>query len=406
MANHSKPEITDNYVDVLSQVRGRFEDQAKGFDPANTSATNIPINSIRWTSASNKWQKWNGIGWGDLSNLYAINISGNAGTVTNGVYTIGGQTIGGTKTFSSTIQGSISGNSGTVTNGVYTVGNQTITGVKTFSDNAIVNGNLGLGTSNPTARLQVEQNQASFSYFDFYNTANGGGVVWRQIVRNIANSGTTSVDFAKIPGGGFLINNNDTHSSNYTAFGVGGVERVRIDSNGKLILSSANQGIQFADNTTQTTAYSSTGSGASGTWGISITGNAATANSATSASTSGSATSLTGTNTSNINTSAIGSGTANTNTFLRGDRTWQTIDTTPTTSGVLNAIASAAVGSVGTYAFLRGVQAEPGQTYNSGLHYTGGIVETISRPVPSGSVWRAMGFTSASDRGTLFLRIS
>jgi outer membrane lipoprotein SlyB len=48
------------------------------------------------------------------------NISGNAGSVTNGVYTTGDQTIGGTKTFSSTISGNISGNAGSVTNGVYT----------------------------------------------------------------------------------------------------------------------------------------------------------------------------------------------------------------------------------------------------------------------------------------------
>lgn len=46
----------------------------------------------------------------------------NAGSVSNGVYTLGDQTITGTKTFSSTIVGSISGNAGTVTNGVYTTG--------------------------------------------------------------------------------------------------------------------------------------------------------------------------------------------------------------------------------------------------------------------------------------------
>ena len=39
--------------------------------------------------------------------------------------TSGDQTIGGTKTFSSTIQGDISGNAVTVTNGVYTTSNVT-----------------------------------------------------------------------------------------------------------------------------------------------------------------------------------------------------------------------------------------------------------------------------------------
>jgi hypothetical protein len=47
-------------------------------------------------------------------------VTGNATTVTNGVYTTGNQNIAGTKTFSSTISGSITGNAGTVTNGVYT----------------------------------------------------------------------------------------------------------------------------------------------------------------------------------------------------------------------------------------------------------------------------------------------
>jgi hypothetical protein len=41
--------------------------------------------------------------------------SGNAATVTNGVYTTGNQTIAGTKTFSSTISGSINGNAATAT---------------------------------------------------------------------------------------------------------------------------------------------------------------------------------------------------------------------------------------------------------------------------------------------------
>ena len=45
----------------------------------------------------------------------------------------------GVNTFNDTIVGSISGNAVTVTNGVYTVGDQAIAGVKTFSDNVITN---------------------------------------------------------------------------------------------------------------------------------------------------------------------------------------------------------------------------------------------------------------------------
>ncbi|OGR66587.1 MAG: hypothetical protein A2X31_04510 [Elusimicrobia bacterium GWB2_63_22] len=148
---------------------------------------------------------------GAVANLSGTNtgdqttISGNAGTVTNGVYTIGDQTIGGIKTFSSPIVGSvsgnagtvttnanltgvvtsvgnatsiangaitnamlfngavanlsgtntgdqtaISGNAGTVTNGVYTIGDQTIGGIKTFSSAIVgsVSGNAGTVTTN------------------------------------------------------------------------------------------------------------------------------------------------------------------------------------------------------------------------------------------------------------------
>lgn len=74
------------------------------------------------------------------------------------VKTTGNQTIAGTKTFSSKITGSISGNcdgssssctgnAATVTNGVYTTGNQTIGGTKTFSASPLVP-NVGTMTDN------------------------------------------------------------------------------------------------------------------------------------------------------------------------------------------------------------------------------------------------------------------
>lgn len=117
MADHLKPTITSTYSNFVTEMDARFDDLAVGLDPAVTSATNVPVNATRWSSASNKWQKYNGTAWNDLSSLYSINISGNSGTVTNGVYTNGtySNPTWITSLAGSKITGDISGNAGTAT---------------------------------------------------------------------------------------------------------------------------------------------------------------------------------------------------------------------------------------------------------------------------------------------------
>jgi hypothetical protein len=127
---------------------------------------------------------------------------------------------------------------------------------------------------------------------------------------------------------------------------------------------------------------------------------------------------LTGTSTSNIQSSALATGTANSTTFLRGDRTWQTLDVTPTTAQVLSATAGASVGAVGTYATLR-IEAnestnEGGTRAGSQLRYTDTLGILVGG-TPSGT-WRAMGRASTTTSGgqdpqttsrvTIWLRIS
>jgi hypothetical protein len=382
MADHSKPVLTDNYTDVLDQVRGRFEDQAKGFDPANTSATNIQTNTIRWTSASNKWQKWNGTSWTDLSSLYAINISGNAGTVTDGVYTVGNQTIAGVKTFSNTLIASSDVQVGTFNDG----GKLTLSGATGFAgtglsiyetstgnnarlrisqdSGAVIynatfgsgnnrhvwqvastehmtldsNGNLGVGTtpfawssgwrslevgpfssvsgdqvndgglsitnnayaSSATQWVYKNLNSRACRYFmgdgvhRWFTAPSGTAgqpISFTQAMTLDSNGnlgvGTSSPSGAsgkvlEVNGGAgqarFVLKNDTTGSASTDgsqialvsnqlviqnrenagiSFETNGSERVQIDSSGKLILSAANQGIQFADGTTQTTAASS-----------------------------------------------------------------------------------------------------------------------------------------------------
>lgn len=83
MADWSKPTTTSNYsTEFIQELDGRIDDNAFQNDPAITTVTNPPTNMIRWTSASSKWQKYNGSIWSDLAATYAISISGLAGTAT------------------------------------------------------------------------------------------------------------------------------------------------------------------------------------------------------------------------------------------------------------------------------------------------------------------------------------
>lgn len=136
-------------LNTASKVVAR--DASGNFSANNITATLIG-NASTATSATNATTVTNGVyttgdqtigGIKTFSSTIVGSINGNAATVTNGVYTTGNQTIAGVKTFSSTISGSITGNSGTVTNGVYTTSDQTIGGIKTFSSTIVgsINGN-------------------------------------------------------------------------------------------------------------------------------------------------------------------------------------------------------------------------------------------------------------------------
>lgn len=96
---------------------------SKASDPTldNQGDALVP-GSFYWNSSSLELKFYNGSTWA-TQNLVASNF----------VSLSGHQTIAGVKTFSSTIDGSISGNAATVTNGVYTVGDQAIAGAKTFA---------------------------------------------------------------------------------------------------------------------------------------------------------------------------------------------------------------------------------------------------------------------------------
>jgi len=110
-----------------------------------------------------------------------------------------------------------------------------------------------------------------------------------------------------------------------------------------------------------------------------------------------------------VPTARLATGTADSTTYLRGDSTWQTISTTPTTAQVLSATAGASVGAVGTYALLFNGPAtrSPGDTLaGSSLTYAG--CDGNNATATSGT-WRLMGRndnTSNRQSTSVWLRIS
>ena len=101
-------------------------------------------------------------------NTFAIGVSGNAGTVTDGVYTTGDQTITGIKTFTSgivaNVTGNVVGNASTVTNGVYTMGVQVIGGNKTFTSDIYID-SLGVGTNASSVSGEIRATNNITAYY-------------------------------------------------------------------------------------------------------------------------------------------------------------------------------------------------------------------------------------------------
>ena len=113
-----------------------------------------------------------------------------AGASASGIVTTGTQTFAGTKTFSSTITADISGNAGTVSNGVYTNTNNVILGTLTVvSPGSGSNGGLVIRAStgaSPTNYLQFVNNANSAEWFNL--NATGAGTYYNSNGNHLFNS--------------------------------------------------------------------------------------------------------------------------------------------------------------------------------------------------------------------------
>lgn len=164
MADHSKPTLTSTYSNFVAEMDARYDDLAVGLDPAVTTATNVPTNSIRWSSANNTWQKYNGTSWVSLSALYAISISGNSATATSlaTARNINGVAFNGTANISINLNNAVTFNnsgsgsaSGITFNGssARTISYNTIGAPSVTGTNASGNWNINAATATTAGKL-------------------------------------------------------------------------------------------------------------------------------------------------------------------------------------------------------------------------------------------------------------
>jgi hypothetical protein len=190
---------------------------------------------------------------GDASGTWAINVSGNAATATNGVVTTGSYSnptwitaLAGSK-----ITGNITGNAANVT-GTVAVANGG-TGQTTFTDGQLLIGN---STGNTLAKATLTAGSG-------ITITNGGGSI--TIAATAASGTVTSVSGSGGTTGLTLTGGPITTSGTLT---LGGTLALANGGTGATTAAAARTALDVP---------STSGSGASGTWAINVSGNAATA---------------------------------------------------------------------------------------------------------------------------------
>jgi hypothetical protein len=165
MANWSNPLLTSTYTNFLTEVKDRDTDLALQFD--GTTSSNIPTGAIRWNSSVNRWQKWSGSAWGELTSTYAL-----TGLSTTGNATIGGTLGSGAFTSSGTVTGTALLPTGSTVpgNGIYlpsanTLGIATATTCRVLVDS---NGRVGIGTTSPSTGFHIANAPGSATIGNLY----------------------------------------------------------------------------------------------------------------------------------------------------------------------------------------------------------------------------------------------
>jgi hypothetical protein len=149
----------------------------------------------------------------------------------------GDQTIGGTKTFSSTITGSISGNAGTVTNGVVTTGSYAdpswITSIAGSKVTGNITGNAGTATALATGRTISATGDVAYTSGSFNGTDNVTGTATLATVNsNVGTYGSSSsIPVVTVNGKGLVTGVTTATVAGGQYFGSAAVKAIAYNSN-------------------------------------------------------------------------------------------------------------------------------------------------------------------------------
>lgn len=152
-ANWTNPQLTSTYTNFVTEVKARDEDLAKQFD--GFTGSNQVTGTIRWDSSANRWKKWTGSAWGELTATYALTALTTTGTAAFG----GNTTVTGTLDVSSTITGTAFIPDGTTApaNGIY-LQSANVLGLAAGSAGRVFiksSTGVGIGETNPGKKLDV-----------------------------------------------------------------------------------------------------------------------------------------------------------------------------------------------------------------------------------------------------------
>lgn len=251
MANWSNPTLTSTYTDFLGELKNRDDDLAKQFD--GTTSSNLATGTIRWNSTTNRWQKWSGSAWAELTGTYALTA-----LTTTGNATIGGTlaVTGATTLAAATATTPATGDNSTAV--------ATTAYVRAQAYAPLASPALTGTPTVPTAAVDTNTTQAASTAFllgqaGSTNPVMNGSAAVGSSLRYARQDHVHPVDTSRAP------------LASPTLTGTPAAPTAAAGTNTTQLATTAFVNAEIAND-----APSKTGTGASGTWGISVSGNAAT----------------------------------------------------------------------------------------------------------------------------------